>query len=93
MKKPLTTPEDFELGMISLRSAGTMLAAFDWELLMQQVKHFEGAGAIIRPEVFMAMQRDPEWETKKKLFELAFDFVTRYEVISREHFKGRQNES
>lgn len=84
MKNLLTTLEDFQLGMISLRSAGTMLAAFDWELLMQQVKHFEGAEA---PEIFMAMQRDPQWETKKKLFELAYDFVSRYEAISRDHFK------
>lgn len=84
LKKQITTDDDFLMAMSAVKSAHQVLATFDWQHLVEQTHFFEGAGAVINPEVFIAMQRDPQWEQKKQLFNAAAAFVGKVEDIRRQ---------
>jgi len=83
-KQQITTDDDFKMAMSSVQSACQLLAMFDWQHLIEQSNFFEGAGAVINPEVFIAMQKDPQWEQKKQLFNAAAKFVREVEDIKRQ---------
>lgn len=83
-KQQIQTDDDFKMAMSSVQSACQLLAMFDWQHLIEQTNFFEGAGAIINPSVFLAMQKDPQWEQKKQLFNAAAKFVREVEDIKRQ---------
>ena len=83
-KHEINTDDDFKMAMSSVQSACQLLAMFDWQQLIDQSNFFEGAGAIINPSVFIAMQKDPQWEQKKQLFYAAAKFVREIEDIRRQ---------
>lgn len=83
-KKQIETDDDFAMAMSSVHSACQLLAMFDWQHLINQSNFFEGAGAVINPEVFLAMQHDPQWEQKKQLFQAAASFVGKIEDIRKQ---------
>jgi len=83
-KKQIETDEDMHMAMTSVQSACQLLGTFDWQHLVDQSNFFEGAGAVINPQVFAAMQRDPQWEQKKQLFLAAATFVAKVEDIRRQ---------
>lgn len=83
-KRQITTDDDFKMAMSSVQSACQLLAMFDWQHLIEQTNFFESAGAIINPEIFIAMQKDPQWEQKKQLFNAAAKFVREIEDIKRQ---------
>jgi len=80
-KKQIETDNDFRMAMSAVQSACQLLGTFDWPHLVQQSNFFEGAGAVINPKIFMAMQKDPQWEQKKQLFLAAATFVGKIEEI------------
>ena len=84
LKKQITTDDDFLMAMSAVKSAHQVLAMFDWQHLVEQTHFFEGAGAVINPEVFIAMQRDPQWDQKKQLFQAAASFTGKVEDIRRQ---------
>lgn len=83
-KKQIENDEDMHMAMSAVQSACQLLGTFDWQHLVDQTNFFEGAGAVIHPQVFMAMQRDPQWEQKKQLFRATADFVAKIEDIRRQ---------
>ena len=83
-KKQIESSEDFQMAMSSVQSAFQLLSLFDWTHLAEQSQFFEGAGAVIDPQVFLAMQQDPQWEQKKQLFSAAARFVAELEDIRRQ---------
>jgi len=82
--KKIETPEDFEMAMGCVKSAMQLLGTFDWQYLVEASGLFEGAGNAIDPEIFAAMQKDPQWEQKKQLFKAAADFTAVLEDIRRQ---------
>jgi len=82
--KRIETPEDFEMAMSCVKSAMQLLGSFDWQYMVEASGLFEGAGAVINPEVFQAMQKDPQWEQKKQLFVAARDFTAVLEDIRKQ---------
>lgn len=83
-KKQIETDEDIHMAMSAVRSACQLLGAFDWQHLVEQSNFFEGVGAAINPQVFMAIQRDPQWGQKKQLFLAAATFVSKMEDIRKQ---------
>lgn len=83
-KKQIETDEDMHMAMSAVQSACQLLGTFDWQHLVEQSNFFEGAGAVINPQVFMAMQRDPQWDQKKQLFLAAATFVNKIEDIRKQ---------
>ena len=83
-KKQIETTEDFHMAMSAVQSACQLMAMFDWDHLIRQTEFFEGAGAVINPEVFIAMQKDPQWDQKKQLFQAAASFTGKVEDIRRQ---------
>ena len=83
-KKQIENADDFHMAMSSVKSACELLGMFDWQHLIDQSNFFEGAGAVIDPKVFLEMQKDPQWEQKKRLFAAAAQFVGVVEDIRRQ---------
>ncbi len=73
--KRIETPEDFAMAMGCVKSAMQLLSSFDWQYTVKVSGLFEGVGNAINPEVYAAMQKDPQWEQKKQLFKAAADFT------------------
>lgn len=83
-KKPIQTSEEFDIAMCLFGSSYRLLGQFDWGALISQCEFFEGAGAVIRPDVFLAMQRDPQWDQKKCIFRAAQRFISEVDEVGRE---------
>ena len=74
-KIQIHTPEQFEAAMGSVQTAMMILGSFDWQHLVDQANLFQGAGAVLDPETFIAMKKDPQWEQKLQLFKAAARFT------------------
>lgn len=74
-KIELKNDTDFEMAMGMVSASFKTVAMFDWDKLIAQIEHAEGAGAVLNPQLFLDIQRDPQWETKKKIFRACSAFV------------------
>jgi hypothetical protein len=83
-KKQIESPEDFHMAMSAVSSACQLLGTFDWQRLVDYINLFEGAGSVLNPQMFMAMQHDQQWEQKKQLFLAAATFVGKVEDIRKQ---------
>ncbi len=77
----IQSPEQFHAAMSSVQSAMALLDTFDWQQLVDQVEIFEGAGSVVFPKMFLDMQKDPQWEIKKRLFKAAAEFTSEIDAL------------
>jgi len=82
--KRIETPEDFKVAMGCVKSAMQLLNSFDWQYMVEASGLFEGVGSAINPEIYSDMQKDPQWEQKKQLFQAAADFTAKLEDIRKQ---------
>lgn len=76
MDEPIPiTDDNFNMAMDQIRSANTMLSMFDWAGLCRGADFAHGAGAVLDPGAFMAIDRDPQWNAKVKVWEATRDYV------------------
>jgi len=83
-KKQIESSEDFHMAMSAVRSAMELLSTFDWQHLADTINLFEGAGSVLNPQMFIEMQKDPQWEQKKQLFRAAAEFTAHLEDIRKQ---------
>ncbi|KQV66596.1 hypothetical protein [Caulobacter sp. Root343] len=75
---------DFALGMSSIKTSAMLLGVTDWQAFLDQVNFAEGAGAVLNPSTFLAIQRDPQFKVKVRLAKAAQVFLTEYHACAAE---------
>lgn len=74
-QRKIETEEDFHMAMSAVQSSIQLLDMFDWDDWLQKEALFQGAGSVLNPEVFIAMQKDPQWETKVAVIRAAGTYM------------------
>lgn len=83
-EKQIENDEDMHMAMSAVQSACQLLGTFDWQHLVDTINLFEGAGSVLNPQMFIEMQKDPQWEQKKQLFRAAAEFTAHLEDIRKQ---------
>lgn len=74
-QRKIETDEDFHMAMSAVQSSIQLLDMFDWDDWLQKEAFFKGAGATLDPSVFLAMQKDPQWEMKVAVIRAAATYM------------------
>lgn len=75
---------DFALGMSSIKTSAMLLGITDWQTFLDQAAFAEGAGAVLNPGLFLAIQRDPQFKVKVRLARAAQSFLAEYQACAAE---------
>ena len=73
--RKIETEEDYKMAMSAVQSSVELLDVYDWDDWLQKEAFFQGAGNMINPEVFQAMQKDPQWEVKVRVIRAAATYM------------------
>lgn len=63
-RKKIETEEDYVAAMSAVQSSIQLLDLYDWDDWLQREGLFQTAGAVLNPELFEAMKKDPQWDMK-----------------------------
>lgn len=80
-KIQIDNSQRMEMAVGSIRYAAAIMATFDWEHLQKAMEFGEGIGAVLDPDTFMQIQRDPQWELKKRMVKAAATFIRELEAV------------
>lgn len=81
---------DFAIAMQAVAFAARMLGQFEWERLHAIMSDRDGTMAILDPSLFLATQRDRQWDSKLALVEAAANFTRTVERIKADVAKMEQ---
>ena len=79
--KKIESPGDFHMAMNAVQSSIQLLSLFDWQDWVLKEALFRSAGAVIAPELFKAMQEDPQWDQKTDIMRAGANYMREVENI------------
>ncbi len=74
-RRKIETDQDFHMAMGAVQSSIELLDMFDWDHWLQIEAMAQGAGAVLNPELFQAMQKDPQWDMKVGVIRAAATYM------------------
>ena len=83
-KIQIQSQQQFDVAIGSIVSAMQIMSTFDWDHICQSMEVGSSFGAMVDPKVKNAIEADPQWEAKKRIFKAARSFVTEVEGAAAE---------
>ena len=74
-QRKIESVDDFEMAMSAVQSSIQLLDMFDWDAWLELEAMFQSAGSVLYPEMYKAIQNDPQWDMKVNVIRAAATYM------------------